>query len=61
MKNNNRKFIFGILFGLGLLLCLYSNEVFNTPSINNVNALAFSILITVFGGSGLLIAIFKNK
>jgi hypothetical protein len=60
MKNYDKKFIFGIIFGFGLLLCLISDEVFANTQINDVNALAFSILITLFGGCGLLIAIFKN-
>jgi len=56
-----KKFIFSIIFGLGLLLCLYSDKVFTNTPINDVNALVFSIIITLFGGCGLLIEIFKNK
>jgi len=61
MGNNDKKYIFSVLFGLGLLLCLFSDKIFNNTPINDVNALAFSILITLFGGSGLLITIFKRK
>ena len=61
MNNSDKKFIFGIIFVVGLLLCLFSNDVsVNTP-IDDANALAFSILISIFGGCGLLIAIFKQR
>lgn len=61
MFNNDRKFIFGVIFCFGLLLCLFSEEIFSNIPINHVNALVFSILIALFGGAGLLLSIFKNK
>jgi hypothetical protein len=61
MFNNDRKFIFGVIFCFGLLLCLFSGEVFSNTPINNVNALVFSVIIALFGGTGLLISIFKSK
>ncbi|MDF2907331.1 MAG: hypothetical protein K0R34_2652 [Herbinix sp.] len=61
MFNNDKKFYFGVIFAIGLMLCLFSEDLFSNSPISNVNALTFSILIALFGGGGLLIAIFKGK
>lgn len=57
---SSRKFIFGIIFILGLILCLLSEEIFNNTPVNDVNALVFSVLVAAFGGAGLLLDIFKK-
>jgi hypothetical protein len=57
---SNRKYIFGIIFIIGLFLCLLSEELFSNTPISNVNALVFSAIIAAFGGGGLLLDIFKK-
>ncbi len=52
--------IFTIIFVVGLLMCLFAPDIFTYISTNEVNELVFCILITLFGGAGLIVDMYKK-
>jgi|GEM_PF-5371124 hypothetical protein len=57
---NKRRFAFATIFIVGLLMCFFSPYIFTFISSNEPSELVFCALITVFGGAGLIVDLYKN-
>lgn len=55
-----RRKLFTITFIAGLLMCFFAPYIFYHIIPYETNQLVFFILITVFGGAGLIVDIYKK-